>query len=308
MPLLPPLSHTGGLRFRGAALTLCLALFGAAPAGAAEFITIEDECNGRQLLIQGPIEAGDHERFANRLARLVAGGDLPEVQDPDVLWTVKLDSPGGDPDEAMRIGRLLRGAFATTEVSYRYARRPDGVWDFQRSGDLVCLDGEDRLGGCHPDIVEAECTGACLLVWLGGAQRHANEGRLGLHGLAGSGGPVLRDYLTEMGLAPEWQDRLLDGGGFADGWLPWRARHELAGRADGLESLIAGCPAPLSREESFQSVVAPEAGRRDALMERAEAHRSCRRERLAAARAATVVRLAQRLEPPVDTAVSQRGN
>ncbi|HEX7038342.1 MAG TPA: hypothetical protein VF210_21435 [Pseudomonadales bacterium] len=306
MPTLPPLPGLPSLR-AALALSLCWALFDAAPAGAADFITVEDECNGRQLLIRGAIEPGDHERFANRLARLVAGGDLPDVQDPDVLWTVKLDSPGGDPDEAMRIGRLLRAAFATTEVGYRYARRPDGVWDFKRSGELVCLDGEDRLSGCHQDIVEAECTGACVLVWLAGAERHANEGRIGLHGLAGTGAP-LRDYLIEMGVAPEWIDRLLDPPPSGSGWLRWTDRHELAGRARSLEQLVADCPPPLSRDESYQSVVAPDAEVRDALMARAEAHRSCRRTRLAAARADTLARLAGRLEHDVRAAVSQRGD
>jgi len=75
------------------------------------------------------------------------GDAAPAVQDPDVLWTVELDSPGGDLAEAMRIGRFLRDALATTEVTYRYARRPDGVLDFARGGDLVCLEGEGRLTG-----------------------------------------------------------------------------------------------------------------------------------------------------------------
>lgn len=285
-------------------LTLPLALLGAAGSvGAAELVALEDECNGRQLMIRGAIEPGDYERFVQRLARLVAGGELPDVQNPDVLWTVKLDSPGGDVAEAMRIGRLLRRAFATTEVSYRYAPRPDGVWDFQRGGALVCLNGDGRLSGCHQDIVEAECTGACMLIWLGGAKRHAIEGRLGLHGLAGSKEAVA-DYLDDMGVPPAWSDRLLASTGAGDGWLSWPQRHELAGRAEPLRALVTGCPAPLSREESFRSVIADSAAVRDRLMARAEAHRQCRRDRLAEVRAGTVTWLAGHLGTAQGAAVS----
>lgn len=275
---------------RLAGLSLALMLLPAA-AQAARFIPVEDECNGRQLLIQGPIEPGDHQRFLDFMAAHVAG-DRPAVQDPDVLWTVELDSAGGDLTEAMRIGRFLREAYATTEVGYRYARRPDGVWDFARSSATVCLDGRDRLSGCHADLVEAECTGACLLIWLGGAARHANEGRLGAHGL--DGGNDLAAYLAQMEVPPAWIARLDAPPESGDGWLSWPERHELGGSAPMLEALIAGCPPPLSREESYQSVTAASAARRDALMDRADAHRSCRRSHLAATRGALVARLRAR--------------
>ena len=263
---------------------LLIATVAAAPVRAAEFITLEDECNGRQLMIKGPIEPGDHQRFVDALRRLVDGGDLPEVQDPDVLWTVRLDSPGGNVAEAMHIGRLLRKALATTAVGYRFSRRPDGVYDFERGGDLVCLNGEGRLSGCHQDMVEAECIGACLLVWLAGADRHANEGRLAPHGLSGSGDGVA-GYLAAMNVPPQWAERLLSPVPPGDGWLTWPERHELGGRAEVLSDRIAHCPAPLTADESFESVTAPSAALRDRLMARAEAHRSCRRAELAAARA-----------------------
>ena len=254
---------------------------------AATFLPIEDACNGRQALIQGPIEPGDYRRFLAFMADHV-GGDAPSVQDPDVLWTVELDSPGGDLSEAMRIGRFLRAALATTEVTYRYARRPDGVLDYARGGELVCLEGQGRLSGCEADLIEAECTGACLLIWLGGATRHANEGRLGTHGLAD--GDAVAGYLDELGVAPAWRTRLTVSGA-ADGWLGWPERHELGGRADELVSLLAGCPPPLSRDESFESVAAPSAQLRARLMDRAAAHRACRRAREAEVRQSVKQRL-----------------
>lgn len=276
---------------RAAAFALVLAFLGGT-AHSAEFIAVEDECNGRQLVIQGAIAPGDHQRFERVLADHVIG-PRPAVQDPEVLWTVELDSPGGDLDAAMAIGRLLREALAITEVGYRYARRPDGVWDFARGTDVVCLDGEDRLSGCHRDLVEAECTGACLLIWLAGAARHANEGRVGSHGLAaGPSSAAVTAYLREMAVGEAWVDRLTGlPEADSDGWLDWPARHELGGSAPLLETLVDGCPPALTREESFRSVAAESAAERDGLMDRADAHRDCRRARLAQARRAVVARL-----------------
>lgn len=268
---------------------------------AAEFLPVEDECNGRQALIRGPIEPGDYDRFLDFMARHVAGGDLPAVQDPDVLWTVELDSPGGDLDEAMRIGRFLRDMLATTEVTYRYARRPDGVLDYARGGELVCLDGDDRLSGCEPDLVEAECTGACLLIWLGGSTRHANEGRLGRHGLGGGGG--VDDYLAALDVPAPQRARLLDPAA-GDAWLDWTERHALGGRAAAHQALLASCPPALTRDESFRSVAAADAAERDRLMDRAEAHRACRVAREADARAPWQARLARRLEGAGDAAAA----
>lgn len=273
-------------------LGLVLGLIATAVQGA-EFLPVEDECNGRQALIRGPIEPGDYERFLDFMARHVAGDDQPAVQDPDVLWTVELDSPGGDLDEAMRIGRFLRDTLATTEVTYRYARRPDGVLDYARSGEVVCLDGDDRLSGCEPDLVEAECTGACLLVWLGGATRHANEGRLGRHGLGD--GQSLGDYFAALEIPETQRARLLDPAA-GDAWLDWSERHALGGRAPAHEALLAACPPPLTRDESFRSVASPDADLRNRLMDRAGAHRACRLAREAEVRAPWKAHLARRLD------------
>jgi hypothetical protein len=259
----------------------------AAPAAAfsAELITVEDECRGRQLLIQGVIERGDFARIRERLGRLAAGDDLPAVQDPETLWTIKLDSPGGDVAEAMRIGHLLRGALATTDTSYRFARRDDGVYDFERTSDTICLNGEGRLAGCFDDVVKAECTGACLLVWLAGANRFAHEGNLGLHGFDGADRAAVAAFLEDMDVPADWIVRI--SGGQSDGpvWLSWPERRALSGPAVALQELLANCPAPLSADEAFESVTAESERLRDQLMDRADAHRRCRIDRTAAARA-----------------------
>ena len=267
------------------AVTVAVSLPGE-PVRAASFVTLEDECRGRQLMIQGPVERGDYQRLVDALGRLL-GGDLPDVQDVDTLWTVKLDSPGGDLEEAMRMGRLLRRAWATTEVSYRFAPRPDGVYDFARRGELVCLEGEGRLSGCAPDLLEAECAGACTLLWLAGAERFALEGRVGLHGLAGGG---VAGYLAEMDVPPAWVARM-SAGQVGDGWLGWPERKALSGRSPALTALAERCPAPLSADESFRSVTATDPALRERLLEQAERHRQCRREGLAEVRADTVAAL-----------------
>jgi hypothetical protein len=258
------------------AILLALVLEGRALA--AEIIVLEDECHGRQLMLKGVIEPGDADRFADALARLVLSPDLPEVQDPERLWTVKFDSPGGDVDEAMRIGRLLRRGLATTEVSYRYAKRADGIYDFEPAPDQICLDGQDRLSGCFADIVKAECAGACLLAWLGGADRYAHEGQLGTHGLPTEGpeADAVQRYLTEMGLGPDLVALVVAVPSDGARWISWSERTRLDGRAAILVTALESCPEPLSQQESLDSVMHPDPVVRDRLMDRAEAWRDCK--------------------------------
>jgi hypothetical protein len=261
----------------------------AGQAFAAQFVTLEDQCNGRQLQMTGPIEPGDAARFEAALARLVLSPDLPDVQDPERLWTVRLDSPGGDLNEGMRIGGLLRAAFATTEVSYRFAARGDGVYDFARGDDELCVEGVGRLAGCKPDVVKAECAGACLLAWLGGADRYAHEGNLGTHGLPESGraAAAVARYLDEMGIDADGKTLLQAD----DYWLPWAERTRLDGRAPALRDALAACPPPLDQQESFDSVMHPDATVRDPLMYRAAEHRACRLAVVERARAALFAEL-----------------
>lgn len=281
-------------------LALCLfALLAASPAFAGRVVVLEDECRGKQLLFTGPIEAGDGDRFAQALASLILSPDLPLVQDNELLWTVKFDSPGGDVNEAMAIGRLLRRGLAATEVSYRFAQRSDGVYDFERSGDTLCPGGSGRLAGCFPDIVKAECAGACLLAWLGGAHRFAHEGRIGLHDLDMT--PQVRDYLREMQVADAVVDGLLVPQASGPHWLEWRERSALAGIAPALATPLAACPPALNQQESLDSVMHADLDVREALMNRAYQHRQCRLAILARAQEALrpefEARLARGVQP-----------
>ena len=263
-------------------------------AGAAEFIVLEDECNGRQLMIQGAIEPGDAVRFAGHLARMTTG-DLPIVQNTETLWTLKLDSPGGDLTDAMAIGRLVRQAYVTTEVSYRFARRIDGVYDFAKTSSTACIDGDDRLAGCAPAIAVADCTGACLLIWLAGIDRRAIEGRLGRHGLA-AGDVDVAAYLREMEVDSGWIEHLGTAGTDGskdDGWLTWSDRDVLGGRTRSLDVLLGICPAPLTEAQVVDSVMTEVPERRAALLDQAEAYWDCRNALVARARTPVINNLAQ---------------
>jgi hypothetical protein len=274
-----------------------LALLAASPALAGRLVVLEDECRGKQLLFVGPIEAGDGDRFAQALATLILSPDLPPVQDNELLWTVKFDSPGGDVKEAMAIGRLLRRGLAATEVSYRFARRDDGIYDFERSGDTLCPGGSGRLAGCFPDIVKAECAGACLLAWLGGAHRFAHEGRIGVHDLDLT--PEVREYLREMQVADAVVDRLAVPQASGSHWLEWRERSALAGVAPALAEPLAACPAALNQQESLDSVMHADLDVREALMDRAYRHRQCRLRILARAQ--------QALQPEFEARLARGG-
>lgn len=70
-----------------------------------EFRTVEVEGIGEVLLVNGPVEPGDSERFANHLSGL---SSLPE--------TVVFNSPGGVVAETLAIGRTLRESGANTAM------------------------------------------------------------------------------------------------------------------------------------------------------------------------------------------------
>jgi hypothetical protein len=89
---------------------------------------------------------------------------------------VTLDSPGGDPEAAMALGRALRAAGCTTSVG-RTVPDPDGE---PVAGNPV----EMGIGG--------RCEGACILAFLGGRERWLDPGQLVL-------APLLVD---RPGLAP----------------------------------------------------------------------------------------------------------
>jgi len=138
-----------------------------------EFTLEEDPELGQILVANGAIEEGDAERFAAHLSSLT---DLPDV--------IAINSPGGNVDEALALGRAIReGAF-----------------------DTMILPG-------------TACLSSCPYMLAGGVERRVSlDGAVGLHqhyyetpgympvflavdNIQRSQGETMR-YLIEMGVDP----------------------------------------------------------------------------------------------------------
>lgn len=138
-------------------LLICLIiLLGAFPFNqsfAAEFKRLCD-LEDRQdmqcaISMTGPIRKGD----AGRLVRILTSDPIRLGGDRFLL----LESPGGDVEEAMRIGEVVKSAMLITSLV--------------RVADL---ENERRN-------VRRRCVSACFLVFLAGAERKAYLGELGIH-------------------------------------------------------------------------------------------------------------------------------
>jgi hypothetical protein len=97
-------------------------------------------------VLRGKIVEGDYARART----MVAKGAI----------TFDLISPGGDVDEAIKIGRLFRKYLITTASNY-----------FHETGNLF------QSFGCR-SAAECVCASACALIWFGGVER---TGSIGLH-------------------------------------------------------------------------------------------------------------------------------
>jgi hypothetical protein len=120
---------------------------------------------GCRALLRGEIVKGDYQRVRSFMANY----------GPTDFTLV---SPGGDVDEALKIGRLFRKHLVLAEAPYRKA---DGsIWIY----------GLDRMAPCRGQ--NCTCASACALIWFGAVER---EGIVGLH----------RPYIDDpmfAGLAP----------------------------------------------------------------------------------------------------------
>jgi hypothetical protein len=109
--------------------------------------------------LYGRISKGDYQRVL----------DFYTKNHP-FLVSFKLNSPGGDVEEALKIGRLLRKYLIAASAPHRL---PDGRVFLESNGRRS--DGKRALlcegGGCV-------CASACAFIWLGATQRF---GSVGLH-------------------------------------------------------------------------------------------------------------------------------
>ena len=102
-------------------------------------------------LLRGKIVKGDYERVRSFIY---------------FFSTTKfiLASPGGDVDEALKIGRLFRKHLILADAPWR---KPDGsIWIY----------GLDRTAPCRGQ--NCTCASACAFIWFGAVER---DGTVGLH-------------------------------------------------------------------------------------------------------------------------------
>jgi len=102
-------------------------------------------------LLRGKVVKGDYERVRSFIY---------------FFSTTKfiLASPGGDVDEALKIGRLFRKHLILADAPWR---KPDGsIWIY----------GLDRTAPCRGQ--NCTCASACAFIWFGAVER---DGTVGLH-------------------------------------------------------------------------------------------------------------------------------
>lgn len=104
-----------------------------------------------RLWFSGEIVRGDHDRLRDFLGG-AAGRKVMRIR----LWK----SPGGNVDEAIKIGRLIRRLKLTTEIAVSVA--PGHILN-----DFAPGDGD-------MDDDNATCASACVLVWMAGIVRAGN--------------------------------------------------------------------------------------------------------------------------------------
>ncbi|MEH6741554.1 MAG: hypothetical protein V7695_23815 [Sulfitobacter sp.] len=129
--------------------------------------TLESYCLGNAwescfIYFDGTITSGLGDQFK----------EILESEGPAVY----LNSPGGDLEEALKIGRLIRKSGKSTIIGSL-----DGV---QRS---------DFLSRPESMPTEGICESACAYIFMGGAERDLGSGKLGLH----------RFFSTERGLTSD---------------------------------------------------------------------------------------------------------
>jgi hypothetical protein len=167
--------------------------FGESATGAE--IALKSSIGIPIIYIEGEIKRGDYKKF---LKTVVEAG--PKVS------KVSLMSPGGDAEEAMKIGRLIRALRLETDVPV--IPLPEG---------LKCIPEPADPKNCI-------CASSCFLIFVGGTHRYASS--LGVHRIffkhevlaevsateALAGARALRqqvaDYMSEMGVPRMMTDRI----------------------------------------------------------------------------------------------------
>jgi hypothetical protein len=126
---------------------------------AMEFVCVEPPEGKTEaclsIFLRGRIEKGDYERFLSFYRPLHR-----------TVRKLYLQSPGGDPEEAMKLGRLLRKYLVVVEAP-NGGGGEDGATQMLFSPTLDLCEGPACI-----------CASACALVWLSSVERW---GSVGLH-------------------------------------------------------------------------------------------------------------------------------
>jgi hypothetical protein len=102
--------------------------------------------------IVGPIVAGDYDRFVSAIR-----GTRQEIT------TVTTVGPGGNVQEAIRVGRLIRKLNLTTEAPFTAEMNP--VMRPQTCARASAVNSQ----------TECTCASACTLIWFAGRSRFGND-------------------------------------------------------------------------------------------------------------------------------------
>lgn len=143
-----------GLLFLRTLAVVVVSLWAIGPSGTAMAVDFscpivpDRECD-QWIFISGVFWPGDATRFRDEVMR----------RGPEVRTVALWRSSGGDAIEAMEIGRLIRKLRMTTTVSRGRAGLPPSI--------AVAMNG--TVG--RVSTVEAQCAGACFLVWVAGIER-----------------------------------------------------------------------------------------------------------------------------------------
>lgn len=194
-----------------------LLLVFASPSRCAEIFASSIPGDGSErhfIVLRGEVIRGDFDRVLSAYNQHRANGNIVEF--------ILLTSPGGSVDEAIKIGRFVRGKALLTRAPQAWGT-PDDFWNFSRCGGVAWRDQVDRVTNeyglkAYEDAkVDSDCTcaSACALIWIGGLER---AGDVGIHrsyfmsipdetdfdtfseSIQGSHGKVV-DYLQEMNVS-----------------------------------------------------------------------------------------------------------
>lgn len=247
------------------ALAQKMTITGDPPSAAIQFFA----GTGWHIYLDGEIDPEADKRFAEFLG----------TNDPGPYSTVVLNSPGGNPIAAMKIGRMIRQRGFSVDVGKRSASE-----------------------GAAREYGNGQCFSACSLAYLGGRFRWMSESaRYGVHrfwftepskdsvDIAQILSAAISTYVHEMGVSPKFNEAFVSAGkdemtepsraelaamrvtnnGFEQ--TKWTVESQggfnyIKGERDtvyGVNKFIMGCPAPRS---FFLHMIMDPQGRQEEVM------------------------------------------